>query len=273
MMIRLITVLALLWASPVHFARAQQPDKMINADVTALVDAGLSDDIIIAKIHAASTTNFDTSVAGLKSLQAAHVSTAVIQAMIDPRDSTRSIQPQGAASGATDSRDDPATPHPPGIYLYATFNAGHTLTELQRVTPNQAKHTGAFVRAATHGIMSSKNRAVLEGAHAPVKSTDANPAFYLYDATSNGSFGGSYFAPRSFTLVKFARKNDTREIVEGSFNILGGKSGIEDKAKQGFTAEQLKPGVYKLTLAQPLPPGEYAFEQGGYTFFDFEIAQ
>jgi hypothetical protein len=51
---------------------------MGNADVIALAAAGLPDDIVIAKIHAASLTNFDTSLDGLKSLKAANVSDACV---------------------------------------------------------------------------------------------------------------------------------------------------------------------------------------------------
>ena len=62
---------------------ASAPPAMTNADVIALVSADLSDDLIIAKIHAAHDTSFDTSVDGLKALKAADISNAVIQVMIN----------------------------------------------------------------------------------------------------------------------------------------------------------------------------------------------
>jgi hypothetical protein len=42
-----------------------------------MVSLGLSDDVIIEEIRSVSATNFDTSIAGLKSLKAAKVSDAV----------------------------------------------------------------------------------------------------------------------------------------------------------------------------------------------------
>ncbi len=272
MFIRLSAVLMLLLMPLAPGGHAQQRDKkMTNADVIALAGAGLSDDIITAKIHAASATDFDTSVDGLKSLQAAHVSSAVIRTMIDPHSPAAAATQQPAATAATGSPDDPDSPHSPGIYLYAVSNTGHSLTELQRTSPKQTKGSGAWVSGMTYGIKKYKVRGVFEGANAPVKSSDPNPVFYLYAPEAQGAFGGSYIKPNDFTLMKLTQKGDTREILEGSGNIFGSTMGTDDKAKRGFTVDQLKPGVYKLTLVQALPPGEYAFSQNAGTYFDFRI--
>src|SRR5438128_216028 len=54
---------------------------LTNADVLDMLSAGLSQEIVIAKI-AASTCEFDTSPAALKVLKATNVSDAVILAMV-----------------------------------------------------------------------------------------------------------------------------------------------------------------------------------------------
>lgn len=87
-------------------------DKMRNADVIALVGLGLSDDVVIDKIHAAKSTDFDTSVAGLKSLKDAKVSDSVIRAMINPAAQTNSANPNtGIQNPPTpgDAQQQPAT--------------------------------------------------------------------------------------------------------------------------------------------------------------------
>ena len=275
MMIRFVATALLLLMPLGPIAQAQQPDKnkkMTNADVIALAGAGLGDDIIVAKIHAAPATDFNTDVDGLKSLQAADVSSAVIRAMIDPHPASAVGTPQAAAAAETNaSPDDPDAAHSPGIYLYAVASTGHTMTELERANPKQTKGSGAYLSGITYGITKFKVRAVFDGANAPVKSADPNPAFYLYSPDSAGSFGGSYIKPEDFTLVKLTQKGDKREIVEGSGSIWGTTTGTDDKAKRGFSVDKIKPGVYKLTLNQPLPPGEYAFAQGAGTFYDFRI--
>jgi hypothetical protein len=240
---------------------------MTNADVIALARAGIADDIIVARIQAAPATEFDTGTAGLQALQAAHISGAVIKVMIAPHGAA---DPRLSGYSTNASSNDPELPHPPGIYLYASDT--HTLTELQRAKAPDFKHTGGLARGLSHGIGASKSKVVIAGAHAPVVSAETNPVFYVYVPADVGSFGGSYLAPKDFTLVRFAEKNGARELVEGSSSILSARSGIEDKAKQGFTPEQVKPGIYKLTLAQQLTAGEYAFAQNRLTFFDFEIA-
>ena len=255
----------------IALAQAGQANKMTNADVIALESAGMSDDIIIAKIQGAAATDFDTGVAGLKNLQAAHVSTAVIRVMINPHTLAGSSPAQVPATVSAASPDDPNAPHNPGIYMYANANSAQTMTELQRVTPKQTKGSGAWDSGMTYGITKFKVRGVFEGANAPVKTGDPNPVFYLYAPESPGAFGGSYIKPNDFTLIKLTQKNNTREIVEGSGSIWGTTTGTDDKAKRGFSVDQVKPGVYKLTLLQPLPPGEYAFQQNAGSFFDFRI--
>ena len=212
----------LVCAPVAHSAAGQQGDKkMGNADVIALANAGLNDDIIIAKIRASSSTDFDTGVDSLKALQAAHVSNAIIQAMIDPHHGANAMQPPAAGASSTSNSSDPDAPHSPGIYLYATAANGHTMTELQRAQPKQTKGNGAFLSGMTYGITKAKIRAVLEGANALVKTADPNPLFYLYAPESQGAFGGSYIKPNDFTLVKLTQKNDTREIVDGSAKRVG----------------------------------------------------
>src|SRR5580704_7949029 len=69
------------------FARGQQrqlTQRLTNQDVIDMVGLGLSDDLIVDKIHAAAVTDFDTSVAGLKTLKLNKVSDAVMRAMINP---------------------------------------------------------------------------------------------------------------------------------------------------------------------------------------------
>ncbi len=77
----------------------QQPSgkKLENQDVIDMVSLGLSDDVVIDKIHAADITEFDTDIAALKSLKAAKVSDAVIRVMIHPKEAP----PASSASKST----------------------------------------------------------------------------------------------------------------------------------------------------------------------------
>src|SRR5437868_14667070 len=62
--------------------------RLTNQDVVAMVGAGISEDVIVAKIRTTSAagvgaTNFDTGVEGLKALKAANVPDVVVKVMVD----------------------------------------------------------------------------------------------------------------------------------------------------------------------------------------------
>jgi S1-C subfamily serine protease len=64
-----------------------QPKPLSNEDVIEMVTIGLADDVIVEKIRSATTTNFDTSVDGLRMLKGARVTDAVLKAVINPHGS------------------------------------------------------------------------------------------------------------------------------------------------------------------------------------------
>lgn len=94
--------------------RAQQAvQQMNNQDVIDMVSIGLSDEVVIDKIHSTPAPNFDTSVAALKSLKASRVSDTVIRAMINPH-------PQPAASmaiGVSAAKNSSLVPDEVGVYV------------------------------------------------------------------------------------------------------------------------------------------------------------
>ena len=103
--------------APSAATNASTSKAMGNADVIALATAGLPDDIVIAKIHAAPLTNFDTSLDGLKGLKAANVSDAVIRAMIDPHAAIATSTPAPALSPTPVAQAAPSgLPTEDGVY-------------------------------------------------------------------------------------------------------------------------------------------------------------
>jgi hypothetical protein len=110
--------LALLLILPAH---AQDEDsvhkRFTNEDIISMVQMGLSEDIITAKIRAMNTNDpialrFDTSVQGLQALKAANVSDAVIRTMINPAPAQTAVIAQAAPMTL-----DPNLP-PPEVGVY-----------------------------------------------------------------------------------------------------------------------------------------------------------
>jgi hypothetical protein len=240
-----------------------QSAKLTNADVIELVGLGLSDDVIIDKIHSAENTGFDTSVDGLKTLKANKVSDAVIRAIINPHPGAASGTATPAVPAVKADPNDPSSVHDPGIYMYVKGKNGLELDMLEPTVYSQGKSGGVFKSAMTYGIAKVKWKAVVRGAHANLRTGDSGVAFYFYFEESNAglshaSFGGTT-TPNEFTLLKFDEKEDTRETVVSKANAFGASSGTDDKANVSFTFAKLRPGVYKVVPNAPLRPGEYCF--------------
>src|SRR5260370_5837685 len=240
----------------------QKSAKLTNTDVVEMVGMGLSDDVVVDKIHSADATEFDTSLEALKTLKASKVSDAVLRVMINPHPGSSPIV-ETARSVPPADPNDPNSTHDPGIYMYVKGKNGLELVMLEPTVYSQGKSGGVFKSAMTYGIAKVKWKAVVRGAHANVRSSDGNMAFYFYFEESNAglshaSFGGTT-TPNAFTLLKFDEKKDARETIAMQRNALGASSGTDEKANTGFDFTKLRPGVYKVVPKTPLKPGEYCF--------------
>jgi hypothetical protein len=261
---RLICVMSICALASSLCLSQQVVKKMTNEDVIEMVSLGLTDDLVVDKIHAAAATDFDTSIASLKALKVAKVSDTVIRAMINPRSTVAAPSAAVGQTGATSTNpDDPNSPHDPGIYMYAETRDGVHLVMLEPTVYSQGKSGGTFASAMTYGIAKVKWKAVVRGAHANVRSSDNKMVFYFYFEESNAglshaSFGGTT-TPNEFTLLKFDEKSDSRETVVMQANAFGSSSGTDEKASTAFTFTKIRPGVYKVSPNAPLKPGEYCF--------------
>jgi hypothetical protein len=262
---------------------------MTNQEVLAMASLGLGDEVIVDKIRAAQATDFDTSLEGLRALKAGKVSDVVIKAMIDVQ-----LPPAGAASTAAQhlaapvDPNDPNSLHDPGIYMYSKTRDGTKMLMLEPTVYSQGKSGGTFKSAMTYGIAKMKWKAVVEGPHANLKSSDNGMIFYFYFEDASAGLGhassGGTTAPNEFTLLKFDEKNDSRETVVMSANAFGASTGTDEKANVHYSFAKLRPGVYKVTPNAPLQPGEYCFlsaagigpygagSAGASRLFDFAVS-
>src|ERR1700739_4889090 len=244
----LATVLFLLLAST---SRSQQlSTRLTNKDVIDMVGLGLSDDLIISKIRAASaggTLQFDTSVNGLKELKAAKVSDDVIKVMINP------TPPAGpVVVAATPMSNDPNLP-PPEVGVY--WKNGNAFSRIEGQAISQAKVGGKTGSMFTYGMRNEHWDAYINGPQSKNVINDRQPVFYLYVPD-----GGS---ASDFVLISLEKKGDRREFQIGSFGgITGGKSGVKRDKEVAFTAEHAGIRTYRLKLDAPMKPGEYAFFMG-----------
>lgn len=242
---------------------AVQAETLTNDMVVSLVQAGLGDDAVIAKVKA-SAGHYALSTDDLIALKKRGVSGPVIAAMIESG-------AQGAVSSkAVFSADspDPMVPHPSGVYMATEAR----MVRIDPTTSNQSKTGGILGYAFTGGIASLSIKAVIPNITARVRTGRARPTFYFYfdEATRGLSQAGgaslwlsgpasAITSPNEFSLIRFDVKKDRRETRVGSMNLAGAKAGVMDKDRIPFDYEQVTPGVFKVTPSSDLPTGEYAF--------------
>jgi hypothetical protein len=297
MSIRSFVVLVLSCCAPVfaqtgttkQAVKQAQPGGLTVDGIVSMVEAGLSDDLIIARVRKEGKP-FDLSTDDMIRLKKAKVSDAVMKVMLDPNapaaeppaSVTRPVviqtpavpgvataRPSGATPGpaaeASGDPNDPMNPHDSGIYLYTKDRDGKpVMVVLERASYQGTKTGGALGAVVTHGIVKIKTKAVLPGAHATQRVSDASPVFYFYFEDKQAGLGKTYFGigslsnPNQFALLKLEVKQSNRETIIGQYGILGSSSGSDDKAMIPFKSERLRAGLYKVTV-ENLVPGEFCF--------------
>ena len=228
-----------------------------NEDVVALLEAGLGEEAVIAKIET-SEGDFDTDTGTLLALRAKGVPSPVLAAMLKSANGTVRYD---------DTSPDPTIAHTPGFYIMDNSSGQARMTKIDPLASTQTKTGGILGYAFTGGIASASIKAVLPGATAAAQTGDRRPTFYVFFDPPGGNqsaifstgFGNAVITPNEFSLVDLMEKKDRREARVGSLNIAGSKTGVMDKDQIPFTYEQVAPYVYKITPDRELEPGEYGF--------------
>jgi hypothetical protein len=229
------------------------PKRLTNQDVISMTQLGLSEDVIIAKVRAASAVgadaiSFDTSVDGLKALKAANVTDGVIKVMINPAPPPPTI----VTATSTPMTIDPNLP-PPEVGVYWKDGANFILIPGQAVT--NAKVGGKAGSFFTDGLRNQHWDATLNGPTSNNRVRESHAVFYLY--VPDGSSSSDYI------LIKLNKKSDHREFQIGSFGgVSGGKSGVKKDKEIEIKSEHVGIRTYKVTLEEDLKPGEYGFFMG-----------
>ncbi len=236
---------------------AQQPSKkMTNKDVIDLVKLGLSDDLVIDKIHSAGATGFDTSVDGLKALKEAKVSNDVIRAMMSPQPAAAPAAPAVEAPAA--SAPDASAPPPPtvgglpkevGIYVLVK-------NKLQEVEPE-------IVGWQTGGVLKTIGTLGLDKGHVNGKVMNSKsplqvslPVSFLIK-TPEGTAGTEY------QLLQLDMKENRREFRAMTGGVIHASGGTEKNAVS-FEPHKVGDRVWRIDLTN-LTRGEYGFLPPGAT--------
>lgn len=232
-------------------------ETLSNSDVVKLIEAGLGEEAVIAKIET-EEGDFDTDVDTLLALREQGVPSAVIAAMVKKSNELPPL---------SDSSPDPSVPHFAGMYLMDEWSADARMLKIDPTASTQTKTGGIFGYALTGGIASASIKAVIPGEEARYTAQNRTPTFYMYLDSSagntpgafSGGFGPSLQSPNELSLVRLKEKKERREARIGSLNIAGAKSGVMDKDQVPFSYETIGAGIFKISVNKPLKDGQYGF--------------
>jgi hypothetical protein len=248
-------------AGAVCAAEGEKP--LDNAEIMKLTKLEMGDDVIIAKIKAASTVQFATTTDDLVKLKSAGVSKAVMAAMVDRTNAGSA--PGHAASGAAASAGSGGGMGAPGGVSSVTLVAKDGTTTLKPIEGEVKSIVAPFV--------GFKRFIVFDELAATVRTKDRKPSITIA-AAQDPSKGG-------YWLVKLDQDTDEEDKNRGmdveSPGMWGGtlSSAPDDDFKIKVEKAEEKPGVWRFVPIKDLKPGEYGVyigkgEQTGIVY-DFGV--
>jgi len=237
-MTRVVLVLVLVAALGLSLpgATSLAQEVLTNDSVVQMVKAGLPEAVVIAKIKS-TATKFDLKTDSLVNLKKQGVSDKVLEAMV-------------AAGQGSSTTAMPAPPAP-------AMAAGALKTQdviYQLVGEKYVELLATAANLETNmAFFQTKSEVVLEGRKAQYRITDKQPVFL------------STYSSTDAPLVKLKPGDDHNDrnlkIGSGAFMPFGGtqRMGVRQEDKIEIKIERDPRGFYRVTPAQPLPPGEYGF--------------
>ena len=255
-----------LWAA----APAASAEEFNNSSVVALTQAGIGEDVLLAKVASLPCT-YDVSTQSIVALKRAGVSNAVIAAMIERCAS--SSKAQGAVAGAA----GPSVKRSAGLYVDRGVAPEYRLEKVRPITGSGGRVTGNGSILFPYRLKLGIPRSTAQMAVA-----SSQPRFYFYFEPEDarvGDFGTSATAsaqsPSEFSLIRFSTKDGQREMVIAKQQAFGGSVGINPKDAIQFSMDEIGDGIFAVTPTT-LAPGEYGFvlKAGSdtYRIYDFSVA-
>lgn len=253
-------------------AMAQQPKKALsNADVIAMVKAGLPENTVILAIQQG-PTDFHTSALKLIELKNQGISPKMLDAMIQSGNPIASPRQANIPSRTASSTN----PLSPDSETNEAINYGDVvmLDGSRRIEMTRSRvdaRVGGFMKQMVNPFGKTRVQGAINGNHSQLRTTNTSPMFEV--GISSDLNASDYVA-----LVKLKAKSDRREIEISRGGITGISSGFRKEDIIPVTVEELQNSAggkrvksYRIKTVTPVPPGEYALAVGSALLYDFGI--
>lgn len=232
---------------PLFGATKPSAKPLTNADVLALVEAGLSESIVIEKIRT-SSTQFDTSTEALLKLKKAAVPDAVIRLIVNPDAKVEArlaaVSPwQQTASNAPEPCQTPAQGPVPWL-------AGNSPAMWYLDDANERREI-MYERGTIHTVGFAGIGARLLVLH-PINATlRVKPKAVFYSCIN----------PTDAPLVKFEldQEEDERNTSVGKMTPFNHSFRISEGDLVPMTFQKTPQGFFEIKPRSDLAPGEYGF--------------
>jgi len=258
------------WAAP-EMVSAPLPGKeagstsnsrpITSNEVISLLKAGVSENLIRARLAKAGQP-VDMTPDEMVALKQAGASDELVTAVLCPASGAQAFGTALHRGG----ENDPIAPHDSGVYWFDEHPDGSAqMVFLERAAYVGGESSGLFASLITMGIAKANWKAVIQGSRSAVRLDTGSPTFYFYFEDHAAGLGRSAFMvpnisnPNQFTLVRLDCRKDSRETVVLRAGAFGASVGTDRDARVPFKSERIRPGVYRVMPARPLPPGEYCF--------------
>lgn len=244
------------------------------AEVMKLVRAGVTEEVVIAKIKRYNKP-FDLNTDEILELKKAGVSDIVVRYLLDPSPPYTPPPPPVVASAEPRPQSAPLKdplilklPSEPGMYWLASAEAGKEVFELIELKPVVALKAGKRT-LMSGGLKKGHTNGFLVGPEARLRVAVGANVFY-------GRLGAKTLV-EDLVLLEM-EKGEGRRLID--FGPKPDKPVFQPDAIRPFESKQLAEGVYRLDV-KPLSPGNYVFlilgsgdEKKGILGkgFDFDVA-
>ena len=212
------------------------PRALTIADVTRMVKAGLSEDLVIAQIRKNGKA-FDLTTDDLLKLKESGVSDNILKAMVDP--------------GGPAQAPDPApgsVPEEVGVYW---AEGGKEMRRIEGLAVSNLRSGSRLASSLTLGIKRQRVNAQLKGARAQTRVNERRPQFYFY-LPEDASIG-------DYLLLRLAQRLDVRQLEVGERTMWKDQAGVDHAVQVDFSYKRLKNRVYVVTPNNDMTTGEYGF--------------
>lgn len=234
--------LAVVLCSVVLHGRSGIAEEVLkNEDVVKMVAAGLSEQIIAAKVREAPRVHFQVEVDDLVALRKAGVTDRVVSAMLDRSKQDSAATPDSATWNLSDPRL--SVPDVLGVSLKTT--EGTTPLRIISGTVGTAGY-GPFVNTFMN----------YPGTRSPARTRDRHPVLLV--RRSSAPEVGRYF----FAKLDSDRTKEVRSLKLGKFirrKGPGGRFAPDGDWVIPFDISEESSGVWRVTAKTDLEPGEYGW--------------